>query len=1080
MVPLISMASYHPKKKYLSQQDGPANLVNCSLNASEQTANASSIYSTASSSRVTSLLLSDSQRSLSDNDLKFLSSLGSPAFLGSFCNSGLSLDAIEKLCSEQEAYNSENGENLTAPPNYQHSTSLAASSSSSLLGREFSLDDLALLASASSLHKSYSGDEEQRAAITRDAVEIARDALLPSLPSLSSLSSLSEIDLNAHPSTGSFSSIFNGLDACDQVITPTGSAMKNILTGSDEQEQVRSTALMQDLLTDYGGNSVKRRSPVPFPQNDLPIQTHRRKLNCDLQEAKNGPRPMPLDGGHASPKAANSDPVVYVKEEVDDTSVEAKQVHVTTSGRNRGSGKSREPKYECQVCGDVAAGYHCGAYVCEACKKFYLRCLKTRGAPAFLCPKNNDCDITKDSRSHCQFCRFQKCISLGMYRAGQEDDRKLKINFKIIPCKVCNAPSSGFHFGAITCEGCKGFFRRMLKEQLHKKFICVNDEPCNIDSANRTTCKCCRFEKCLKVGMTLDGTRLGRQSNSVKRRTLMQYIANDEPDLQNDFQQYHGSASKDAANSPTVGNSGSTSGILEENEDSSEPLCINFPSDRLSRKRSSSNSLDNSVPECAAPRLEAWSFGSGEYAAENEADFLHYRADGRDRLSPQLKTGFNEEIQNHGYFPLDKRKLFSNDDYRNSRENPHSFRSAADETSTSFYSRSKGMSNLAGRDLPYSTRNIDRLPALLGHAPQKVFGHYGDWNGSDREQQLCTEQPRNITSKAVSLKSGANIGSCSDEGSYALPAAKKRNVTEVLESGEYQSLERQALESWQHAPNSEGSLAANDRLKVCLLPCGDTPTETVARPISAECNILTVFESPEILFGHLVSAFRELEDINLRPPDMDELHYQPVSIQTIWKLVEIPFIHQSKIILKFIKKVPGFRLLAVEDQIKIAQDSLYPIVLLYHSRSYDVETEEFSWFICSPKERDLVLSVLTPFRSLTNHFRSIGHIIKRLSMTEEELAFIAAMSVLTASEGSPLKSGNKVAELQDAVVEAFVSYQQRDCGGNPSQKRMGELLARLPELKRANIEHRLIIAQVEQMIPEIEMSNLYREIFLSG
>lgn len=24
-----------------------------------------------------------------------------------------------------------------------------------------------------------------------------------------------------------------------------------------------------------------------------------------------------------------------------------------------------------------------------------------------------------------------------------------------IPCRVCSAPSSGFHFGALTCEGCK-------------------------------------------------------------------------------------------------------------------------------------------------------------------------------------------------------------------------------------------------------------------------------------------------------------------------------------------------------------------------------------------------------------------------------------------------------------------------------------------------------------------------------------------------------------------------------------------------------------------------------------------------
>ena len=41
---------------------------------------------------------------------------------------------------------------------------------------------------------------------------------------------------------------------------------------------------------------------------------------------------------------------------------------LTSSGRNKGSGKPLEPKHACQVCGDVAAGFHCGAYVCEACK----------------------------------------------------------------------------------------------------------------------------------------------------------------------------------------------------------------------------------------------------------------------------------------------------------------------------------------------------------------------------------------------------------------------------------------------------------------------------------------------------------------------------------------------------------------------------------------------------------------------------------------------------------------------------------------------------------------------------------------
>ena len=45
---------------------------------------------------------------------------------------------------------------------------------------------------------------------------------------------------------------------------------------------------------------------------------------------------------------------------------------VTSSGRNKGLGRNNEPKFECQVCGDVAAGFHCGAYVCEACKVCYV------------------------------------------------------------------------------------------------------------------------------------------------------------------------------------------------------------------------------------------------------------------------------------------------------------------------------------------------------------------------------------------------------------------------------------------------------------------------------------------------------------------------------------------------------------------------------------------------------------------------------------------------------------------------------------------------------------------------------------
>ena len=51
-------------------------------------------------------------------------------------------------------------------------------------------------------------------------------------------------------------------------------------------------------------------------------------------------------------------------------------------------------------------------------QKFFLRCLKTGRGLMFLCPKNSNCDITKETRSHCQRCRYQRCIELAMYKPG--------------------------------------------------------------------------------------------------------------------------------------------------------------------------------------------------------------------------------------------------------------------------------------------------------------------------------------------------------------------------------------------------------------------------------------------------------------------------------------------------------------------------------------------------------------------------------------------------------------------------------------------------------------------------------------
>ena len=42
-----------------------------------------------------------------------------------------------------------------------------------------------------------------------------------------------------------------------------------------------------------------------------------------------------------------------------------------------------------------------------------------------------------------------------------------------------------------------------------------------------------------------------------------------------------------------------------------------------------------------------------------------------------------------------------------------------------------------------------------------------------------------------------------------------------------------------------------------------------------------------------------------QPPELDALQRDLATFDTLWKLVEIPFMHHAKIILKFVKKIPG-------------------------------------------------------------------------------------------------------------------------------------------------------------------------------
>nr|ASL70513.1 nuclear receptor [Brachionus rotundiformis] len=80
-----------------------------------------------------------------------------------------------------------------------------------------------------------------------------------------------------------------------------------------------------------------------------------------------------------------------------------------------------KPLGACAICGDKGSGYHYSVYSCEGCKGFFKRTVQK--ALVYKCREYQNCIINKQTRNHCQFCRFQKCLISGMKREAVREDR---------------------------------------------------------------------------------------------------------------------------------------------------------------------------------------------------------------------------------------------------------------------------------------------------------------------------------------------------------------------------------------------------------------------------------------------------------------------------------------------------------------------------------------------------------------------------------------------------------------------------------------------------------------------------------
>merc|ERR1740128_887350 len=142
---------------------------------------------------------------------------------------------------------------------------------------------------------------------------------------------------------------------------------------------------------------------------------------------------------HSSPSLHSSSPglhgssVILSCTRLDATSIEPDHCKLTSSPLsdpplsplpqyNHPNAKRSTPNHKhggvggllCAVCGDNAACQHYGVRTCEGCKGFFKRTVQKNAK--YVCLADKNCPVDKRRRNRCQFCRFQKCLTVGMVK----------------------------------------------------------------------------------------------------------------------------------------------------------------------------------------------------------------------------------------------------------------------------------------------------------------------------------------------------------------------------------------------------------------------------------------------------------------------------------------------------------------------------------------------------------------------------------------------------------------------------------------------------------------------------------------
>ncbi|ELU14752.1 hypothetical protein CAPTEDRAFT_209972 [Capitella teleta] len=239
----------------------------------------------------------------------------------------------------------------------------------------------------------------------------------------------------------------------------------------------------------------------------------------------------------------------------------------------------------------------------------------------------------------------------------------------------------------------------------------------------------------------------------------------------------------------------------------------------------------------------------------------------------------------------------------------------------------------------------------------------------------------------------------------------------------------------------------------------------------------SIFLEPSRMADYSSKLFGILDCINRRPDEFAQMKLDKDNLESVWAIADISFMHHVKCVVQYVRRIPGFGELCLDDQIALTQEAVYPVTLIFHARKYNLETGEHSWFINTKVEKEFVLKYFPHFGALGKHFETTGLTIKLLDLNSVEYGLLTLMAVFAPSDFVKLKDRTAMLAFQDDIMDVMMYYDRHYRG---SDSRLGQMLARLPELRKANVEHSLIAAQAQAERPSMDFGAMWRDLFMSN